>query len=216
MKYEKIFQDIGMYDKGYTNYNYSADFSTDFAKLADNYKESGDILIDSLDFKNHKADQIIIPTIYFYRHSLDLILKAITSLGMVMDEKLKGEEFFKEIKKVHGHDLDKLWKMSKPYIKKYLNEDIKNNPEGLFFMEECIKEIHSFDKKSTKLRYPAEFLQKTKILKTNKFGDKKDSYGINVVILKKNFNKYYSYFSGSFDVMFNINENSDAIRVFMP
>lgn len=170
-----------------------------------------------MNFKDHEADKIVIPAIYLYRHSVELILKAIISVGILMDKKLESEKFLGEIVKTKGHNLLNLWNDAVKYIEEYLEDYIKSNPEGLFFMQEVVKELHAFDEKSIKLRYSEDLIvkkKKAKEIKLNDFGDGKESYGINVLTLRVNFDKYYKYLSGSFDAIYYYYENSEVQYVW--
>jgi len=81
------------------------------------YKSSADILIDSIgDNKQKIANEIIIPCIYLYRHSLELILKAILLTHYLMEKDMTREKIQD---KLSGHNLDVLWRRTENILHLY-------------------------------------------------------------------------------------------------
>lgn len=62
------------------------------------YKTSVDILLGSVDNTfRYEADKIIIPSIFLYRHSVELILKAIMLTHYLMEQHMTREKNTEEI-----------------------------------------------------------------------------------------------------------------------
>lgn len=221
---EKIFQNKGYENKAFLNrqnmnlgFNYSMD--------AENYKDSGDILINSALSGRIKNDKIIKQAIFLYRHAIELTLKAIIYTGILLEaNELSEKEFKDSFGNTTNHLLNDLYKESKKYIKKYLAESIESNPEGLQLIEEGINEFDRIDQRSTRVRYPANIFRKSNEKKQidtfnvdrNLFGDNSEYYGVCLVTLEKNFNEFFSKLSDSFAVIYRIYESQDSRFELLP
>lgn len=72
----------------YPNWRRSNYSSWEFKTYSEMYKNSADVLIDSIgENKGYIGDERIIPVIYLYRHSTELILKAMLLTHYLMNKK---------------------------------------------------------------------------------------------------------------------------------
>ncbi|MGF9697828.1 hypothetical protein [Paenibacillus sp. MABNR03] len=77
----------------YPNWRRSDYSSWEFKTYSEMYKKSGDLLISSIGSNITKqADEVIIPSIFLYRHSTELILKAILLTHYLMDQSMTREK----------------------------------------------------------------------------------------------------------------------------
>ncbi|UUV16965.1 hypothetical protein NRK67_03390 [Fusobacteria bacterium ZRK30] len=221
---EKIFQNKGYENKAFLNrqnmnlgFNYSMD--------AENYKDSGDILINSALSGRIKNDKIIKQAIFLYRHAIELTLKAIIYTGILLEaNELSEKEFKDSFGNTTNHLLNDLYKNAKKYIEKYLARDIRDNPKGLKIIEEGINEFDKIDERSTGTRYPANIFRKNNEKKQidifkvdrNLFGNNNEHYGVCLITLVENFDNFFNKLNGSFLVIYNIYESQDSRFELLP
>ncbi|MBZ0276661.1 MAG: HEPN domain-containing protein [Anaerolineae bacterium] len=105
------------------------DGAHDFYSLANNFKQAGDVLIQR-GLGNLEAYELLYPVLFNYRHAIELYLKAI----------LKSQEKI--------HDLAKLMKQFKKFVKENYGEDVPA------WFEKLILEFNSYDPGATTFRYP--------------------------------------------------------------
>lgn len=122
-----------------------------FWSFAQSYYESAEILFEK--FQKSKGNYRIldytgITMCFIYRHFVELNIKYLY-LRLSHPDKDTFMDFLK-----HGHDLQKLWNELKPVIIE--KEKIYHCSANLKIVEKYIIDIHKFDKKSEKLRYPID------------------------------------------------------------
>ena len=188
----------------YPNWRRNTESSWDFFTYTEMYKNSADILISSAsDNIGYRADETIIPCIFLYRHSVELILKGILLTHYLMDESMTREKI-KD--KLHGHSLKVLWNKTENILHQYLKESIKRDKEPLDLMKNAVEELDLADSSSMMFRYPYEAEFKNKQL----IGDQERNYGIDYQALKENFENVYKYFSGCFQSIYARYENLEV------
>lgn len=150
-----------------------------FKSYIDGYKEAVDILYKEIYVNNsniYKKDTVIFPVCFMFRHIVELYIKRIyimiienlsssmwdidNSYNNSNEEKIekgKNAEIKKFINKV-GHKLEKSWDKLKKILEENLFDEMirefKNINIDFCFIDECIKELDSFDTGSFKNRYP--------------------------------------------------------------
>lgn len=190
----------------YFNWRRSDFPNRDFLQQSEKYKQSGDFLLAQIGENRTKtADIVIEPAIYLYRHSIELLLKAI-----LISEYLMKDLTINEIKKkVKGHYLNDLWSKAKDTIKIYLKKEIENDPGKLEEMEQALLALHYLDKDSTQFRYPYNLK-----LEKQMAGNGEISYPIDYNHFKKEFHKLYVFLKGCYDVIENCYQEQENIRIF--
>lgn len=185
----------------YPNWMSYSRSSSEFATYSEMYKKSGDILIDSIEENfSCKADEVIIPCILLYRHSSELILKAILLTHYLMDNNMTREKIEK---KLDTHKLMTLWNRADDIICKYIDKDMRK------YMRSVIEELDLIDPTSTMFRYPFD----KRYEKAQLIGDEERNYRIDYTALKEEFNKAYNCFISYFYYIYEIYDSSETIRV---
>lgn len=191
----------------FPNWRRSHYSSWEFKTYSDMYKKSGDLLLNSIgDNVTKQADEVIIPSIFLYRHSTELILKAILLTHYLMDKSMTREKIQEKLK---GHSLKTLWNKTENILHEYLGEAIRKDRSPLVMMKETIEDLDSVDSSSMMFRYPFD----NKYEKAQLIGDKEHNYGIDYEHLKLAFNESYNYFEGCFYTIYNKYENLDTIPI---
>ncbi|GIP49368.1 hypothetical protein IM700_010090 [Paenibacillus sp. DXFW5] len=191
----------------YPNWRRSNYSSWEFKTYSEMYKKSGDLLIDTIaDNYNNRADEVIIPSIFLYRHATELILKAILLTHYLMDRSMSREKIQD---KLQGHSLFTLWNKVENIIPEYLKEAIKKDKSPLQLMKAAVMELHEIDSTSMMFRYPFDKEYKEAQL----IGDEEHNYGIDYIALKQQFNEVYNYIEGVFYTLFNRYENLETIPI---
>ncbi|WP_164515010.1 hypothetical protein [Paenibacillus lentus] len=191
----------------YPNWRRSNYSSWEFKVYSEMYKKSGDLLIDSVgDNTTNKADEVIIPSIFLYRHAIELILKAILLTHYLMDKSMTRKKIQEKLK---GHNLQTLWNKAENILQEYLSGAIKKDRTPLLLMKTAIEELDLIDSSSMMFRYPFDNEYKEAQL----IGNKEHNYGIDFMELKQNFNEAYNYFEGCFYTVYNKYENLETIPI---
>ncbi|WDM20747.1 hypothetical protein [Paenibacillus polymyxa] len=184
--------------------NYS---SWEFKVYSEMYKKSGDLLIDSVgDNITNKADEVIIPSIFLYRHATELILKAILLTHYLMDKSMTKKKIQEKLK---GHSLQTLWNKTENILQEYLSEAIKKNRIPIIIMKNAIEDLERIDSSSMMFRYPFDNEYKEAQL----IGNKEHNYGIDYEHLKLSFSEVYNYFEGCFHTIYNKYENLETVPI---
>jgi hypothetical protein len=175
----------------FPNWRRSDYSSWEFKIYSEMYKKSGDLLINSIgDNVIKEADEVIIPSIFLYRHSTELILKAILLTHYLMDRSMTREKIQEKLK---GHSLRSLWNKTENILPEYLSEAIRKDRSRITMMKATIEDLESIDSSSMMFRYPFD----NKYEKAQLIGDKEHNYGIDYEHLKLTFDEAYNYFEGS-------------------
>lgn len=117
------------------------------------YRLAGDILSKHVRRTKRNQDILIYPIVFLYRHHLELRLKRIIRDGCALyGEKLAG--FNERI--LEQHDLEKLWGVSKDILTLHYDRDVKEDPEALLRIEECIMQFNKVDPRSFSFRYATD------------------------------------------------------------
>jgi hypothetical protein len=114
---------------------------------AEAFKLAADMVLDSHEAATagpHK-DKLLYPTIYLYRHSLELKLKDLILLGVKC-----GNFKLTEVKEILGkHKLSKLWSEAR----RFLLSHYPNDKDQVSVVEAVVQEFHQIDKDGQTLRY---------------------------------------------------------------
>ena len=130
------------------NFLYDHDFT-----YTDGYRLAGDILSRHVKRTKKEQDTLIYPIVFLYRHQLELRLKEIIRDGCALfGEKLP--KFKEEI--LTKHDLEKLWKASNDILSLYYASAVKEDPDALLRIEECVIQFHKVDPGSFSFRYATD------------------------------------------------------------
>jgi len=106
------------------------------------YKEAGDILVKDVAERRGRADTLIFPIVFLYRHYIELRLKSLLKDGCRL---LNREHEQKPV-----HRLSKLWKEVRSIlVELWLNHD----EDELKAMDMLIAQFEAIDPKSTSFRY---------------------------------------------------------------
>lgn len=133
-------------------YNINLDPYVSLGPLGDNwskyisaYKEAADVLVDKIIEDRSIQDYITLPTIFLYRHSIELSLKLIIRYGYELYN-------IKDDYKI-SHKLNELWEDCKLIISRRWPNDIEY--VGILkATENIIKEFCKIDSGATETRYP--------------------------------------------------------------
>ncbi len=122
--------------------------------LANEYKRSGDIIVDHLlqGKQMYQPDGLFMPVAYLYKHSLELKLKSLLNVAFkcgFFEESELSEERYKEL--LSRHRIIDIWSAIKPKIIEQFPQSPRkpvNNAEAL------IVDFHKLDNSGQSLRYP--------------------------------------------------------------
>lgn len=122
--------------------------------FAEAFKECADILIDRVnrgeDDVLFYAEFYVVPVAFLYRHSLELMLKAIIRVGVRLDF-LADDEKLTEL--LCGHSLHKLWSKAKVAIHRRWPDQ---PGDELMATERIFQEFHGIDRSSQTFRYSTD------------------------------------------------------------
>lgn len=129
-------------------------FNVDDSMYARAYREAGDRLIDDLgkgkDFSH--PDMMFMPIAYLYRHSLELKMKHLISLGQQLE--LIGDVNQKKIAEVMtSHSLQSLWNLTLKILNAGWPDASDKEKEELKSAERMILELHSVDASGQTFKY---------------------------------------------------------------
>lgn len=110
---------------------------------ADGYRQAAERLFDSIVERPTELSALVFPTVFLYRHWLELRLKLIIHEGRQLLEAGKG---YPEHHKVHL-----LWPTAKGLIKRVW----PGQPPEFKLIESVVADFERFDEGSTTFRYPA-------------------------------------------------------------
>ncbi|PWK06240.1 hypothetical protein [Tumebacillus permanentifrigoris] len=190
----------------YPNWRRSTYPNENFCSYSEMFKSSADDLIDTIGSNLlKKADEIINPAIFLYRHSIELMLKAL----LVTHYLLENADHEKIQKKLDGHFLESLWSKTENIIRIHCKQYVEQDSKTLKAMREAVLELHNIDKDSTIFRYPFD-----NKLNVQKIGDEQRHYAIDYTNLKNNMNDLFVFLLGCYHVVYDKYENQDVIRVF--
>ena len=122
-----------------------------FWSFAQSYYESGEVLFEK--FKDAKGDYRVLNSMgmticFLYRHFVELYIKYLY-LKFAQPNENEFKNFLNS-----GHDLNKLWKATKPILSKKKKKYHCKVDIGL--LDKYVLDIHKFDEKSERLRYPVD------------------------------------------------------------
>src|SRR5690625_4844946 len=186
----------------------------EFYNYALNFKSSGNILTHHLlsKYDISKLDTYFFSIAFLYRHSIELVLKAIGFKYIInLDER---KSFVKDT----FHNLSILLETITPYVGKY----IEKNQSGYAWLKEYFSDINDIDKESDSFRYPFRI----SIDKTNDIYKTVKKYSIKAVFNKQthvNLVKFVNKLEIAFELLNNIykeeqyekNDFSDYQPVFL-
>ncbi|HDR8127637.1 TPA: hypothetical protein QC448_002846 [Bacillus cereus] len=124
----------------------NSDLKEEFSKYSIMFKESAHLITEHIFEKPNigKLDTYFFSLAYLYRHSLELILKAI-GFKYILDIGSR-RDFIKET----FHNLASLLEAVNPYIK----DNVIRNCEAFQWIEAFFEDINDIDKESDSFRYP--------------------------------------------------------------
>jgi len=127
------------------------DLEGEWVAYADSYKQAADILAA----QTSASDQLLEPTIFLYRHLLELRLKSIIALGFVAEEDGNAREKLKEL--VRKHDLRWLVSGCRALCESHGIFGSGIRVKDMFAAsEKCIGEVADIDPGSYSFRYPID------------------------------------------------------------
>ena len=130
-----------------------------FLVYAESYKRAGELVYEKMKIgSNSDRDALIFPLCFNYRHCMEMLLKF-----LFIKYSKKDEEGIKKFLDTN-HDLNKIWNYLKPILEININK--VDTKVDINLIESYVKEMHTFDKQSMKMRYPI-----TKQLTPNNDGD---------------------------------------------
>lgn len=112
-----------------------------FFSYAIAYHEAADRLAQSIN-DVYSSDQIIIPIVFLYRHSVELMLKDL----LIERDKQLGRL------KEYGHGIRSLWQKLKPLLQEIYPPPEKSRE--IEAVEACLMELSEIDESSESFRYP--------------------------------------------------------------
>lgn len=129
----------------------SYDLSKDFYNYASNFKEAGlKVAYEMIRSANiAKLDTMFFPVTFLYRHSIELILKAIAF------KYIKNEDERITFLKETFHNLSALLNTVEPFIKKITVKDT----ECYQWLHSLLKSMNDIDKESDSFRYPFSIIR---------------------------------------------------------
>ncbi len=170
------------------------------------FKDCADSSLNSFQGnERYELDDVIIPILFLYRHSIELILKSII-LTSCLERNMKKDDIIRKIK--NKHFLDYLWDEAKPFIENYINES-GNDIEPLNYMEEIVKTFQELDNKSFVFRYPYDNKIKEELI----FQEGNKSDGFDYKHFYQIFSKGYGYLHGTAADIYSRYESKDTISV---
>jgi hypothetical protein len=106
------------------------------------YKEAADKLVQAVLDKRLAKDSAIYPTLYLYRHYVELMLKEIIELGAQLDEN-------DAIAPEH-HKIDQLWQDARTMLERAFPDEDKEDADAV---ERIVRELASVDASGEAFRY---------------------------------------------------------------
>ncbi|MBS4055278.1 MAG: hypothetical protein KGZ64_11035 [Thermaerobacter sp.] len=183
--------------------NYPGD---EFGNYAERFKRSADILLDQIGENRFKeADQVIMPALFLYRHSLELILK---SLYVTHSLTVRSTDIEKLQQKLNDHGLESLWDKCGECFQENVGRGQKAK-DHLKRLRQAVLEFHQLDRYSDVFRYPYNTQ-----LDRQGAGDKAWEYGIDFAHLRAEFEKMYNTLSGILCDTLERYHQQDSQRVF--
>ena len=113
-----------------------------FSSYASGYKRSADILIEHIRQQESDQDLLVYPVIFLYRHYIELMLKAIITIG----QRVEGCD----VQIPPHHKLENLWDDAKKIIRTHFPE--ADNPASIVGNQ--ILEFAKLDNSGEECRYP--------------------------------------------------------------
>lgn len=170
-----------IFGKGDNIWNACLDNHLNFNQLAEHYLESANALIKITARDRSKLDVYIYTAVFLYRHSVELLLKALICRSNYL---LGKDKTFSK----HHHLLG-LWQTLKSNAISILASDFPMSKEQVQHVETILKEIMKYDPESDSFRYPFD----KKMKRTNSC-----IHYINVINLYEQFNQLHEYFDPLF------------------
>lgn len=140
------FSEIGNQEKNIINLKNSLNLDIEFFDYAKKFNQSANILANFLlnESNIRTLDYYFFSTTFLYRHSIELILKAIgfKYIKNIEDRKKFIESTF--------HNLSAIL----IYVKLYIQTEINQNYDAYLWLDELLKNINDIDKASDSFRYP--------------------------------------------------------------
>src|SRR5699024_2264842 len=170
----------------------NTDIKEEFAKYAVMFKESAHLITKYIFEKTDisKLDTYFFSLAYLYRHSLELLLKAI-GFKYILDLENR-KDFIKDT----FHNLSVLLEAVHPHIK----DNVVKNWEAFQWLEAFLKDMNDIDKESDSFRYPFGI-----IIKREPFDNKKH-YGIRSFFEKQTHIDLFA-FANKMEIAFEILES---------
>ena len=141
---DKLFQSDGSGRQFNACLNWhNQDVNVKWSAYADGYKEAGDVLVEYVKENRFKADLLVYPVIFNYRHYLELRLKELI---------IKGRKLYDvEEALTTNHNLSWLWKECRTILERVWPEGDKTDLDKI---ESGINEFYGVDPTSYSFRYP--------------------------------------------------------------
>lgn len=125
-----------------------------YRRYANNFREAGYLIADeTLESEDiSKLDFNFFSIAFMYRHSIELLLKAIGF--QYIEDREKQKKFLKET----FHNLESILL----YIKNYIREEIEKDVDEYEWLLEILRDVNTIDKESDCFRYPFRIIKKGK------------------------------------------------------
>lgn len=129
----------------------SYNLSEDFYNYANMFRKTGRRVADEMiaDDRIEKLDTIFFPVVFLYRHSIELILKAIGFKYIVDRESRKS--FLQDT----FHNLSMILDEIEPFLTKFISVDIK----GFQWLKQLLNSMTDMDRESDSFRYPFKIIR---------------------------------------------------------
>ena len=115
------------------------------SRYVDGYKNAADYLVDSAAARNER-DSLVFPTVFLYRHYLEIQLKDILRMLYLYDGKI--------CKIPNDHNLVTLWKKVRPLMERVYDDPRSSDKND--HIEARIEEFSQLDERSYAFRYPVD------------------------------------------------------------
>ena len=153
---------------------------------AEAFKLAADMVLDSHEgaTSGPHNDKLLYPTIYLYRHCLELKLKDLILLGVRIGNFTRDEKLNDILSR---HELTRLWTK----VKRFLQVNYPEDTEQVSAVEAVVQEFHQIDRDGQTMRYDRD----TNLRKRNY--EHVPSH-ISITNLRETMEKVYSYLDGRY------------------
>lgn len=143
----KLLKQEELVNNDFSYFGWEGTGSYSFFHLATAYKEAAELIYDKMkNGNNGDKDSLIYPLCFNYRHCMELLLKFLYIRHSKIDK--DGLKDFLNT----NHDLNNIWQQVEPILS--AGEKRVGTKVNIGAIERYVKEMHKFDEKSMRMRYP--------------------------------------------------------------